>query len=518
MRSRLRGFVMRSRFRRFIMFAVASLLAISVVIGIVLAFNWPFTRTEFVRSMEHFSSCEVKVRRFQHRYFPHPGYVAEDVVFQRRSNGRAIEMASVKKIDCLASWAALMTFTHRVNTFRIEGLHVSIPAPVPAAMPFYPSMKERTTVTTLIADGAVLEIAPRRPDGRPVRFDFTKLRLGEVKKEKSISLDTMLHNPEPPGEIAVRGRFGPFEKGHLASMPLSGSFDLIRADLGHTQAISGMLTSHGSFQGLLSRCDVRGNARVDGFAIKKVRHPMQLDGNFDTTVDGLHGDVSIHSTKVRFLRTELQASGGIRTAKGEEGKTESLDITGTHARLEDLLRLFAKSDPPAVSGPIQFHAKVLLPPRPEKFLRKLQLKGGFQISEAEFLHTRTQQKVDKLSERARGRKVEKDAPAEDTVRSSLGAQVDLRNGTAMLSDATFKTHGATASGQGTYNLLTEEINLRGKLAIEASLSKAAGGIKSVLLIPLDPFFKKEHAGAVLPIHVGGTYSHPSFRVSLTGSK
>jgi hypothetical protein len=50
--------------------------------------------------------------------------------------------------------------------------------------------------------------------------------------------------------------------------------------------------------------------------------------------------------------------------------------------------------------------------------------------------------------------------------------------------------------------------------MDASLSKAASGVKSLLLIPLDPFFKKRGAGAVVPVRVMGTYSHPRFKASL----
>jgi hypothetical protein len=82
----------------------------------------------------------------------------------------------------------------------------------------------------------------------------------------------------------------------------------------------------------------------------------------------------------------------------------------------------------------------------------------------------------------------------------------------------FTTPGATARGGGTYSLLNKRIDLHGKLAMQASLSKAAGGIKSLLLLPLDPFFKKKNAGAVLPVKITGTYSHPTFGVSLTGGK
>jgi hypothetical protein len=497
---------------------LGSLLTVLVTVGIVLAFNWPFTEAKFIRDLEHFSSCEVRVQRFHEIYLPHPGYIAEGVTFFRRSNGRAVEMSSVRKLECIASWAPIIFFQHRVSNFRLEGLHVLIPAPVPAAIPFYPSMKSRTTLTTLTADGAVLDIAARHPGGRPLRFEFHKLVLGEVKKDKSISLETMLHIPLPPGDLRVRARFGPLVKGRLGETPLWGSYDLERADLENTKAIGGMVNSDGSFRGKLAQCDVRGKVRIDDFEVKRTRHPVTLYGRFNTTLNALKGDVAIRSTQVHFLRTELQAVGAIHTIAHENGKTQSIEVTSDKARIEDLLRLFTAANTPALRGPISLRANITVPPGPQDFLRKLQLNGTFKIPQAEFLHANSRKSVNKLSNRARGHKSKDDENAGEDIPSRLNAQVAVKNGTATLSDANFGTWGAAASGGGTYNLLTQEINLRGKLAIEASLSKAAGGLKSILLIPLDPLFKKGNAGAVLPFHVTGTYSHPAFHVSLAGRK
>jgi hypothetical protein len=67
---------------------------------------------------------------------------------------------------------------------------------------------------------------------------------------------------------------------------------------------------------------------------------------------------------------------------------------------------------------------------------------------------------------------------------------------------------------GTYNLLNEAVDLSGTLAMQASLSKAAGGFKSILLLPLDPLYKKGSAGAVVSVGMTGTYDHPHFHISL----
>jgi hypothetical protein len=60
--------------------------------------------------------------------------------------------------------------------------------------------------------------------------------------------------------------------------------------------------------------------------------------------------------------------------------------------------------------------------------------------------------------------------------------------------------------------------LRGTFATEASPSRDAGGIDSVLLKPLDPLFEKKPAGGVVPVGIGETYSNPSYGLALKAKK
>ena len=503
---------------RYLAWTGAVLFALLLLAGIILAVQWPFTQEELVRTLEHLSSSTVRVGTFRQTFFPNPGYVAEDTTFSRKSKAGFIELASVKRLECRASWTAMLTFTRRVQEMRIGALHVSIPAAVPPPMKLYPWLKEETTVTTLVADGTVLEIAPRHAGGRSLRFDFPQLKLGEVENKKSITVRTVVHNPEPPGNIAVTARFGPLNQGNVGRTRLSGAFDFTQGDLSAFHIIKGMLASHGTFQGTLAHCEARGNVLIPDFEVTSSRHKVGLSAEFHTIVDGLRGDVIIQSANVHLLHTTLQASGSIGSAPRRNGKSVALDITAQRARIEDLLRLFVTADRPPLDGPITLRAKVAMPPGNERFMRKLHIDGSFKISDARFTHQNTQRKVDELSKRARGRKAKKNSSNPQHVLSDMEGHVHMRNAVAMLSQASFAASGAVARGEGSFDLLTEQINLHGKLAMQASLSKAAGGFKSILLLPLDPFFKKQHAGAVLPVRVTGTYAHPVFKVSLTGKK
>lgn len=503
---------------RAIKITLSCLLVYVVGTGVILAFRWPFTKTKVTEDLEHFSSSEVRFKTFHQVYFPHPGYHAEGAEFVRHDGGQPVRMASVSTIRCEAGWISMFLFSHRLRHLSIEGLHVVIPEPVPPAIPFFPSMKDKTTVSTLAADGAVLEIASRRP-GRPSwRFEFPKLVLSEVEKQKSIAIDTVARIPIPAGDVAVHGQFGPFTEHQIEATPLSGTYDLRHADLSPTHSIGGFLSSKGSFKGSLAHCLIGGNVRVDGFQIESVHHPVLCQGDFNTELNALKGDAVIRSSLVRFGETELSATGSIEKDNEKSGKLETVDIRSRRARIEDLLRVFTTSNPPALEGPMTLQAHVLLPPGPAPFLRRVQLKGAFDIVEARFIHPKTRLDLHKLSARARGKKDAGDEGMDSHVLSSFAAHVVLKDAIADLSDADFKTPGAVATGGGRYDLLTKQIQLQGNLAMKASLSKAAGGLKSILLIPLDPFFKKGSAGAVLPFRVTGTYSHPEFHVSLHPAK
>lgn len=67
---------------------------------------------------------------------------------------------------------------------------------------------------------------------------------------------------------------------------------------------------------------------------------------------------------------------------------------------------------------------------------------------------------------------------------------------------------------GTYNLITERIDLHGLLRTDSELANTTHGPKALFLKVLDRFFKKKHAGYVAPVKITGTCGHPSFGLVL----
>jgi hypothetical protein len=50
--------------------------------------------------------------------------------------------------------------------------------------------------------------------------------------------------------------------------------------------------------------------------------------------------------------------------------------------------------------------------------------------------------------------------------------------------------------------------------MQASLSDAVGGFKSIFIKPFDWFFRRDGHGTVIPIRIEGTRMHPQFSVRI----
>jgi hypothetical protein len=264
----------RADFPRLLKISGRIIAAVFVVSCAILATHWPFTRDATVYTLEQVSSSQVQIGAFHEIFFPHPGYIAENVILTRNSTAGSPPLVRVGRLTCRASWFAVLSFTHRVKQMRLEALEVYIPTRVPPPVRSHPRSKIQTTVTELVADGAKLEVAPRRPGGHTLRFEFSQLTLSNVARSKSMRFRTVLHNPEPPGDITSTGAFGPLRTRNVGQTPVSGSFDFTHADLSPYRVIAGTLSANGTFKGTLARIEVRGKTDIPNFEVTRSGHAL----------------------------------------------------------------------------------------------------------------------------------------------------------------------------------------------------------------------------------------------------
>jgi len=507
----------RPRFSRWqrigLIIAGVLLLLVAGGFGLLLHY-WPFGQKDVVETLqETVPGTKVTVSRFHGTYFMHPGAVAEGVVFTRH-NGAAgtLPLVTVQKITIQANYHDFLYRPGYISRIIIDGLRIQVPARGTSTGPADGSAGldasiTRTSVGEIVSSGALLEID--RGDGDPLKFEIHSIRVSSVAAGKPMSYTVNLQNPLPPGEIHASGHLGPWNASDIGQLPVSGDYKFDQANLGVFDGTQGTLSSTGHFQGRLGQIAVDGNTSIPDFALKSEGKKVDLKSRFQAQVNGKNGDVKLTQVAVQLDDTLIAIHGLISGNGATKGKITMLDLASTKGRVQDVLRPFVESPSPPMSGPMIFHARVIFPSTEHPFFRKVNLTGDFSIARGKFSSADTQSSVDSLSERSRG--IKNGEGNSDPVETGLSSHVTLANGVAKFSNLAMTVPGATARMSGTFNVINGKIDFHGALKTDVKLSDTTKGIKSVLLKPLDPIFKrKRHEGASIPVEMTGTYSQPHF--------
>ncbi|HEV2617151.1 MAG TPA: AsmA-like C-terminal region-containing protein [Candidatus Acidoferrales bacterium] len=512
-------------FRWVVIGAVGAIIVVGIAF-IVLLLRWPFSEADVAQSLGESVSGSITFAKFRATYIPFPGCVAENAVVRRSpSPAGTPPLATIQRIAIQSRYVDLFFRPSYISRIVLNGLYVRIPPRGSGAK----SAKENTSssklrVGEIDADGATLEIE-RKHVKTPLKFEIHHLTVKSVAAHSPMRYVAKLRNPLPPGEIISTGSFGPLNSHDPAQTPLSGTAIFEYANLSAFKGIAGTLSSDQDFYGTLGRIEVNGKVNIPDFKLTKTDNHAPLASEFHLTVNAMNGDVSLQQVDTTLVRTRILAHGSIAGKPGRKGKTTSIDLTIDKGRIQDVLYLFSTAKHPPMDGVANFRAQITVPPLGRPLLREVRAHADFQIGDGRFEKPSTQANVNKLSARARGEKVDSKsdkaiggrAPSPENVIASLQGRVVLRGGIASFPRLVFTVPGASARMFGTFNLSNDDINFHGKLKTQVSFSQTlGGGIKSVLLKPLDPFFKKKSAGAAVPVYMLGTYDYPRFGIDILG--
>jgi hypothetical protein len=367
-------------------------------------------------------------------------------------------------------------------------------------------------VSTVIADGTHLEILPKQKWKKPLSFDLFKLTLHGAGPNSAMKFDSVMTNPKPPGDIVTSGEFGPWNKESPRRTPVSGEYTFTNADLSVFKGISGILSSEGTYDGVLERITVEGWTDVPDFQASG--NTVHLKTNYHAVVDGTSGDTYLEPVEASFLQSKVIARGKVAGVPDRKGKAVVLDVTVTEARVEDMVAIAVplEGEPP-LSGPIQFTTKFHLPPGDEDVVKKLELDGQFGVQESTFT-SKVQDKVDGLSKRAQGKPEEK--PTQEA-KAEFDGEFQMANGTITFSRVEFAIPGAAVKLSGGYALREKVLDFEGHLLMDAKVSETTTGVKAFFLKLADPFFQDKGRTSI-PIKIGGTVKKPDFGLAIGGAK
>jgi hypothetical protein len=203
----------------------------------------------------------------------------------------------------------------------------------------------------------------------------------------------------------------------------------------------------------------------------------------------------------------MNISGAVLNLDGPGNHDIEFAVKIEEGRIEDVLALVIDSARPIMTGDLSLDAHMKLPPGKTPVSQRLQVEGRFGLAETRFTEREVQSKMEALSRRSQGK--DEDDPI-GRVMTNLRGQVRLANGRAHLSRLSFRVPGAQVALDGSYTLRSGALDFQGELRMQASVSQAIGGFKSIFIKPFNPLFRKNGHGAVVPIRISGTQSEPKF--------
>jgi hypothetical protein len=415
-----------------------------------------------------------------------------------------------------ADWTGLFVKPMHVGTVHVRGMAIHIP---PKEMRAQAPKGQRhmgrieIVVDEIVFDDSTLVIGTLKPDKEPLNFDMSRIVMRNVGPTKPWNYDATLVNAIPKGDIHAKGTFGPWNNDSPGDSTVTGHYTFDSADLNTIKGIGGTLSSVGEFTGQLNDIVVDGTTETPDFSLDTANHAMPLRTRFHAIVDGTNGDTYLQPVEARLGESDFACSGAVINVKGK-GHIIDLDVTVPNGRIQDFLQLGVKTTPAVMTGRLTMKTKLHIPPGTQSVTRKIGLKGGFTLRQIHFTNPEVEDKVDMLSLRAQGDPKDAKPGAED-VHSQMVGQFVLENGKLSFSKLDYALPGATVALTGEYSLDGEQFEFTGKMRTDAKVSQmVASKWKSILLKPVDPFFKKNGAGAEIPVKISGTKSAPKFGLDL----
>ena len=439
-------------------------------------------------------------------------YPPDDVV----AAGARNPVIAVKEFSFHASMRGLFVKPTRVGTVRLSGLEIHIPprqARQAAGLAVVPTQhragKMQVQVDHFLCEQSDLVIDNGNPDKEPKHFVLRRIELWEIGPDAPWRYDATLVNAIPKGDIHAAGTFGPWISESAGDSSLTGHYTFDNADLGTIRGIGGILSSVGDFHGELDHIAVTGTTNTPDFSLSSANQPMPLTTEFKAVVDGTTGDTYLNDVNARLGHTALKSKGSIVNIRGK-GHVIDLDVQIPGGNLQDLLALAVKTRPVYLTAQISTHANLHIRPGPENVMQKMVVSGAFTLHQLHFTNPKVQDKVDGLSLRAQGRPAEAKPGAPD-IPSQMNGVFKLSGGKITFDKLDFTLPGAGVQLAGIYSLNGEQFDFHGKVRTEAQVSEMVSSWwKQLLLKPVDRFFRKDGAGAEVPVRISGTNNEPKF--------
>jgi hypothetical protein len=491
-----------------------TLLSATVALFVIVAVSLLLLRPAYLEAtiedqLEERLGVDVSIGEVHLAFWPRPTLRATEIAFNLRQRDRP---AFIRVAEISTEIGPFSILRGHVARLEARGLDITVPPRGPQAKSSGPPRKLDTDIIVdrLEAFDAKLTLERAEPDKEPLVFDIHQLSFTDVGVDRVMPFEAVLTNPVPEGRVETTGQIGPWNPDDPTAIGLRGQYTFRLVNLASIPGIGGALTSEGTYEGQLTEIAVNGTATTPDFNLELGGRPLPLHAAFRARVDGSDGSTVLEHVDAKLNDTPMVVQGKIDNLPGPGRRHIALTADITSGRIEDLLTLVVDAKP-ALSGEVSLKTSVVLPPGAGPVRDRLQLDGSFGLPGTAFSDPTVRAKLAEFSRRSQGRDSD---TAGKPVQGRLVGQFRLASGVLSLRSLTFAVPGAEVRVRGAYSLKSTRLDLTGDVRMEASLSKAAGGWKGVMLKPFDWWFRRDGAGAVIPITITGDPSKPSVGVSI----
>jgi hypothetical protein len=479
-----------------------------------------FTRQWVLRSLSERFDTEVQLADLHVTPFPEMSVQGRDLTIYHRAR-RDIPFIHIDRFTFHLGVLGIFRVPHEIRGVGVQNMTITIPPrdkSQPLARSAHPGISTKPSqkplpaivVDEIVCQETTLLILPKDPAKPPLDWEIHALNIYHAGAQQAMEFRGTLTNAKPEGEIATKGSFGPWNLDDKGATPVSGIYQFTNADLGPFPGIAGILSSNGKYRGELDTLEVSGETDTPDFSLDRVGKPVPLHTEYSATVDGLTGDTYLHPVRATLTKSVIFAEGSVVKVP-DRGHNISLDIHAPNARIQDILALALKTDPPLLAGPAQINAKLFLPPGKMKVIEKMTLDAEIAIENAQWNSPKIRAELASLSRHGEGKSHDQEAGSSLT---DLKCKFHLEKGSIHFSSVTFSVPGAQIRLAGNYTVEGRRLDFNGTIRLDAKVSQMVTGIKSILLKPFDPLFSRNGAGTELPVTITGTADNPTFGVTI----
>ena len=503
-----------------VLFAVAcaliAVLSLAIVVAVVRRSRPSSIRSRVALAIGQQLHLDATIGGLSVRFRPHASLDATDVALRIPGRADVPPFVAIDRLSVEANPFRLASEILRghVDAVEVEGLRITIPPgpedrPAPARLRA-PAGRSDIVIDDFVAENAVLTVLHRDPAHQPLVFRIHRLEMRDLGFARPIPFRADLSNPIPEGEVHSEGSLGPWQSSP-SDLPLRGTYRFRHADLDTIAGIGGLLTSDGTYAGTLGSLRVDGHTDTPNFNLDMGGKAVPLATRFSAVVNGSNGTTHLESVDATLFDTTVHVTGDIVNLPGPRGFDISLSAAVARGHIEDVLALVMDTARPPFTGDVNLTSAIRLPAGPTPVHDRLVIDATFALTTARFTDGDVERKIETLSWRGQGK--DADLPM-SRVATNVSGRLHLGANRISFSSLMFEVPGAAVRLEGTYELRDSAMALEGELRTQASLSNVVGGFKSLFIKPFDWLFRRDGAGAVIPIRIEGTRDHPQFAVRI----